>query len=93
VRDRHVTIGNAGELTGGAVGEGGWLALTQGDGATVTLELTEGELLMAVEALAMVYADAVGARADSIAYGVMRTIRNRTQAARERRQRQHPEAA
>lgn len=93
MRDRNVKIGTTGELTAGASGERAWLALTEGDGATATLELSAGELLMAIEALAMAYADVVGARADSLAYGVMRTIRNRTLAARERRQRQHPEVA
>jgi hypothetical protein len=93
VRDRHVKIGGAGAFAAGAGGEGGWLAVTDRDGTTAMLELTEGELLMAIEALAMVYADVVGANPASVAHGLNRTLRNRTRAARERRRGRIQEAA
>ncbi len=42
------------------------------------LTFTHGELLMTIEALAMAYATLRGARPDSAARGVHRTLRNRT---------------
>jgi hypothetical protein len=62
-----------------------WLELEQ-DTAVATVRLTEGELLMTVDALVIAYADLCGTRADSLARGVNRTLRNRTRAARESRQ-------
>jgi hypothetical protein len=49
------------------------------------LRLTEREVLLVIEAFAVVYADLCGARPESIARGVNRTLRNRTRAARENR--------
>jgi hypothetical protein len=42
------------------------------------LRLGAGELLMTIEALVMCYAELRGARPDSAARGVMRTLHNRT---------------
>ncbi len=94
MRDRVVNLHAGSQLTAGTVdGSTAWLELTESGGATATAELTEGEVLMAIEALGMVYADIVGARPDSIARGINRTLRNRTEAARNRRRRDVREAA
>lgn len=52
--------------------------------APAELELGPGELLMTIEALAMVYGELCGASPDSVARGVNRTLRNRTESARRR---------
>ena len=58
---------------------------TDGQQQPTAARLTEGELLMLLEALAEAYGRVCGARADSVARGVSKALRNRTQAARERR--------
>lgn len=50
----------------------------------ITLQLAEGELLMTIEALAMAYADLRGARPDTAARRVNRTLRNCTSPRRDR---------
>lgn len=59
-----------------------WIELPTGP--AVTVHLCDGELLMVIEALAMAYAELRGARPDSAARGVKRTLRNRTERRRER---------
>jgi hypothetical protein len=85
MRDRLVRLATGGQLAVGLDARSrAWLELTPPKGAVVTVELSDGELLMAIEALAMVYGELCGARPDSLAYGVSKTLRNRTRAARER---------
>lgn len=60
-----------------------WIEPPAPDDLPTTVHLSEGELLMIIEALGMAYAELVGARPDSIARGISRTLRNRTRVARE----------
>jgi len=73
------------EVSADPGGPGPRLDLYLASGRPAGTHLTKGELLMAIEALPMVYAELCGARPDSLARGVNRTLRNRTRAARERR--------
>ncbi|PZS15176.1 MAG: hypothetical protein DLM64_00305 [Solirubrobacterales bacterium] len=89
MRDQLVRIAAGGQLAIGVNPDGrAWLELTAPDG-TATVHVGERELLLAIEALAMVYAQLGGARADrsSVALGVSRQLRSRTRGARERRSR------
>ena len=61
-----------------------WLELPADESRSRLVPLRAGELLMLIEALAMAYAELHGARTDSAARGVNRTLRNRTLAARDR---------
>jgi hypothetical protein len=70
----------AGVETNGRV----WLELTPPAGSRVAITLSDGELLMAIEALVIAYAELLGARPDRLARGVNRTLRNGTNAAGER---------
>lgn len=93
VRDREVHLGADGRLFVGRDSAGAaWLELAN-SADKVRCEPTEGELLMTLEALAMLYADLVGANAASVATGINRTLANRTRAARERRQHDRKSAA
>jgi hypothetical protein len=80
VRDQAITT-PAGPLAVGcdAHAEQAWLEVP-----ATRVGLRVGELLMTIEALAMAYAELSGARPDSAARGVSRTLRNRARAARER---------
>ena len=60
-----------------------WLKLV--DPERLPVRFGPGQLLMTIEALAMAYAELCGARPESAARGVNRTLRNRTRAAREQR--------
>ena len=84
-RPRTCKAASGAQLVADVTAIGARLELAGPNGTAAVAEFTEGELLMAIEALAMAYADVVGARADSVARGVNRTLRNRTQAARTRR--------
>lgn len=92
MRDQQVGLAAAGQLAAGVdAGGQAWLELSS-PVDTVMVVLAGGELLMTIEALAMVYAELCGARPDSLARGVNKTLRNRTTAARERRRRELREA-
>ncbi len=94
MRDREVTLSRGARLSAGVEADRvAWLELVASDGRATTLELTEEELLMAIEALAMVYASVVGANPASVARGLHGTLSNRTRAARERRRLQRWEAS
>jgi hypothetical protein len=93
VRERNVHFRDGGEIAGGASDSGAWLELADPQGRETSVELTEGELLMALEALAMVYADLTGVNPASTARRVSRTLRDRTEAAREGRWRHRRAAA
>jgi hypothetical protein len=85
MRDQLITLGSGERIAAGIEASGrAWLELTTAEGP-VRVALAEGEALMTIEALAMLYAELCGARPDSAARGVNRTLRNRTAAARGRR--------
>jgi hypothetical protein len=84
MRDQQITLAGRGRLVVRATPSSS-LEIKLGNDS-LTTQLAEGELLMVIEALAMAYAEVCGARPDSIARGVKRTIANRTRVARERRQ-------
>jgi len=95
MRDQRIKPAAGGELVVGARGAPAlaWIELSTPDAEPGMIELTEGELLMAVDALVMAYGELCGARPDSLARRVNRTLRNRTRAARERRPASESEAA
>lgn len=86
MRPARTTFAVGGKLSAGAIDGRALVTLTpQFEVSPTELELAEGELLMVIETLAMVYAELCGARPESLARGVNRTLRNRTAAARQRR--------
>jgi hypothetical protein len=83
MRDQSISIATGRLVIGCDAGaERAWIELPTEP--AVTVHLREGELLMTIEALAMTYAELRGARPDSAAYGVKRTLRNCTNHRRER---------
>lgn len=86
MREQLVQLAAGGQLAAGVDPPGvrGWLELTAPDGTPTTVALYEHEVLAAVEALAMLYAELHGARPASAARAASRTLRNGTRAARER---------
>jgi hypothetical protein len=79
--DRHVSLAAAGQIAAGVdAHRRAWLEFTTGTGNVATGMLLEDELLRAIEALAMVYAELCGARPDSLARSVNRKLRSRVRA-------------
>lgn len=81
----RITLASSGHLSASLQDGRARLEVTPLGEPASTVELREGEVLMAIEALVAVYAELCGARPDSLARGVNRTLTNRTAAARERR--------
>jgi hypothetical protein len=86
MRSTRITLATGAHLAVSAVQDGrARLEVTPKGEPALAFELTEGEVVMAIEALVAVYAGLCGARADSLTRGVNRTLTNRTAAARQRR--------
>ena len=77
MRDQSISTATGRLVIGcDANAERAWIELPTEPAATV--HLREGELLTTIEALVMTYAELRGARPDSAAHGVRRTLHNRT---------------
>jgi hypothetical protein len=81
---RSLKVSAGGELIVDGAEDRARLELAGPDNDRSTVDLAPGELLAAIETLAMVYAELCGARPESLARGVNRTLRNRIAAARQR---------